>query len=176
MKKRVLIIDGYNVIRNNKRYLGLGCDFDGKETWNKAREALINDASVMSADDFNRIVVVFDGAGNSFSDGKPTNKAGVEVIFSPSGTDADSVIEKLALDIRKNGGQALVVSSDYNIQKTVFGGGITRMSASAFASESEENDIERKEHMRNVINKTTIASRLDDKTINQLEALIQNKL
>ena len=43
-RRQVLIVDGYNVIRNNDRYAHLGIDYESGEGWNKARETLINDA------------------------------------------------------------------------------------------------------------------------------------
>ena len=47
-RRQVLIVDGYNVIRNNDRYARLGIDYESGEGWNKAREALINDAAQLA--------------------------------------------------------------------------------------------------------------------------------
>lgn len=139
-RRRVLIIDGYNVIRNNGRYTRHGADYEGGFGWNKAREALINDAAYFAAGDYERCVVVFDGAGNPQSSGAPMREAGIEVVFSPAHTSADSVIEKYAFDAREKGYEVVVVSSDSAVQTTVFGGGVTRMSAASFGLASDVSD------------------------------------
>ena len=60
---------------------------------------------------------------------------GVRIMFSPAGTSADKVIEKLAHDARVRNVETMVVTSDATIQDTVFGGGIDRMSANGFSRE-----------------------------------------
>ena len=100
-RKVVLIVDGYNVIRNNPRYSQLGADYEASSSWNKAREAVINDAALMAKGSYDHCTVVFDGAGNSKSKGKPTRVCGIDVVFSPAGVSADTVIERLAHDARE---------------------------------------------------------------------------
>lgn len=173
-RHKALIVDGYNVIRNNKRYTSLGVDYND-DAWNKAREALINDAALFANKDYERCTVVFDGAGNLFSSGVPTKEAGIQVVFSPSGVSADSVIEQLAHDAREDGFEVVVVSSDFTIQSTVFGGGVTRMSASAFGSHSEVLEEEWHDAGERVRSKTknTVGSRIAPDVAEKLKAMVR---
>lgn len=176
-RKTVLIVDGYNVIRNNERYRTMGVDYESESTWNKARETLINDAALMAQGTYEHCTVVFDGAGNTRSKGKPTRVCGIDVIFSPAGVSADTVIERLAHDAREAGKEVMVVSSDFTIQSTVFGGGVTRMSSPGFALagealEDDWHELERKEASQT---KNTVAKRIDPKTAARLEAFVRGK-
>ena len=172
-RRQVLIIDGYNVIRNNKRYAGLGLDYEGGAGWNKAREALVNDAAYFAQGSYEHCTVVFDGAGNPSSEGKPLEKAGIDIIFSPSGVSADSVIETLAHEAREKGLEVVVVSSDFTIQSTVYGGGVTRMSAAGFGIDSEVLEQEWRENSRTESSKNTIAGRIDKDTLAKLNAIVR---
>ena len=171
-RHRILIVDGYNVIRNNSRYTRHGADYEGGAGWNKAREALINDASYFAAGDFERCTVVFDGAGNPGSKGAPLHEAGVEVVFSAAGTSADSVIEKRAHDARESGFEVVVVSSDSTIQSTVFGGGVTRMSAASFGLASDASEDSWHEDAKRPANvKNTVADRTPADVLEKLQRL-----
>lgn len=172
-RHRVLIVDGYNVIRNNARYSDLGPDYEGGSYWNDAREALINDAAYYTvAEGYERCTVVFDGAGNPLSSGKPQSVTGVSVVFSPRGRSADSVIEKLAYDARVQGFEVVVVSSDFTVQSTVFGGGVTRMSSSGFGmasaqlEESWQENAKRPSHVKN-----TVAERVSPEVVEKLRRM-----
>ena len=174
-RRRVLIVDGYNVIRNNKRYAGLGPDYEGGNGWNKARETLINDAAHFAQGSYERCTVIFDGAGNSASSGEPMQEAGIDVVFSPAGVSADSVIEQLAHDAREEGFEVVVVSSDYTVQSTVYGGGVTRMSAAGFGIDSEILEQEWHEHAKTTSSKNTIAGRVDADTLAKLNAIVRGE-
>ena len=176
-RKVVLIVDGYNVIRNNPRYSGLGADYEASSAWNKAREAVINDAALMAKGTFDHCTVVFDGAGNSKSKGKPTRVCGIDVIFSPAGVSADTVIERLAHVARESGKEVVVVSSDFTIQSTVFGGGVTRMSSTGFSSASEalEEEWHESGYKAGKAVKNTIAGRIDPDVAARLDAFVRGK-
>ncbi|MBS3956648.1 MAG: NYN domain-containing protein [Clostridiales bacterium] len=131
MKKRdVLIVDGYNVIR----HAGGAYETLFAADPDSARTRLVADVAAFAHGEY-RAIVVFDGAGNPYSDGVVHQVAGVDVIFSASGVDADTVIERLALEARGAGEKAVVVSSDTQTQWSVMGAGITRMPSSAFIEE-----------------------------------------
>ena len=174
-RRKVLIVDGYNVIRNNGRYTGLGVDYND-DAWNKAREALINDASFFAKDAYERCTVVFDGAGNPNSNGKPTRTAGIDVIFSATGMSADSVIERLAHDAREEGYEVVVVSSDFTIQSTVFGGGVSRMSSGSFGSINETNEEEWRERTVSPKVKNTLSERIDPDVAEKLRRMVRGDL
>lgn len=175
-RRQVLIVDGYNVIRNNDRYAHLGIDYESGEGWNKARETLINDAAQLAQEHYERCTVVFDAAGNPDSTGAPVHKAGIDVVFSPAGVSADSVIERLAHDAREKGFEVVVVSSDFTIQATVFGGGVATLSSLAFTADSADVEEERRGLARRAASeKRTIADRLDVETRAKLEAMVRGE-
>ena len=173
--KRALIIDGYNVIRNNDCYqVEDQEDYSSEDTWNKARQKLINDAGLHANQSYERCAVVFDGAGNESSEGKPKTIAGVEVIFSPYKVSADSVIERLAHDMREDGFEVVVVSSDAAIQTTVFGCGVSRMSALGFGSASEIDKQELHERKRQEISHSgNIASKINPDVAKKLHDFVR---
>lgn len=133
-RKKLLIVDGYNVLRSGSRYQRID-DPDYTDDWfNAARDALVNDVINFAGREW-RAIVVFDGGGNANSAGEAQTVGGVRIVFSPAGQSADKVIEKLAHDARERQVETLVVSSDATIQDTVFGFGIDRMSAEGFSRE-----------------------------------------
>lgn len=172
-RRKVLLVDGYNVIRNNERYRSdIATDYEAGEGWNDARENLINDAAYFAKGSYERCMVVFDGAGNTASSGRPERKAGIDVVFSPAGVSADSVIEKLAHDAREKGFEVVVVSSDFTIQSTVFGGGVTRMSAAGFGLASAQMEQDWHEDAQKPANvKNTLAERVGGDMAAKLKAL-----
>ncbi len=172
-RKRILIIDGFNVLRSGKRYkdiVGPNPDWD-HDAYNRAREALINDVASYAGRDCDA-TIVFDGGGNVESTGESLRIGGVRVVFSPAGFAADTVIEKLAHEGRNAGYEVMVVSSDATIQDTVFGLGVDRMSAAGFSREIERHHEEAHlDEMPQVSSKRTVEGRLDAKTLERLHAL-----
>lgn len=174
-RKKLLIIDGYNVLRSGSRYrLIVGPDY-AHDAFNRAREALINDVVSYAGRD-TRAVIVFDGADNAFSTGEPDVIGGVRIMFSPAGQSADKVIEKLAYDARMRGVETMVVTSDATIQDTVFGGGVDRMSANGFSREVEMLVEEvRQDDSPAISVKNTVAERLSPAVRAKLAALRDGK-
>ncbi len=170
-RKKLLIVDGYNVLRSGKRYKRIAEPDYTDDTFNAAREALINDVVNFAGRDW-RAIIVFDGGKNAFSTGEAETVGGVRIVFSPAGSSADKVIEKLAHDARERQVETLVVTSDATIQDTVFGFGVDRMSADGFSREvSSYYDEARLEEMPKVAQKNTVAARIDPETLAKLEAL-----
>ena len=103
-RKKLLIVDGYNVLRSGSRYRWQPrADEDYTDDFfNAARDRLINDVVNYAGRDMGAIIV-FDAADNELSQGSRTKIGGVQVIFSPAGQSADKVIEKLAYDAGKRG-------------------------------------------------------------------------
>lgn len=133
-----LIVDGYNVLRAAKEYASLA-DRDLEA----ARERLVRDAAAYAAGRY-RCTVVFDGGGNPLSDGTPHRAGSVTVVFSPHGTSADAVVERLASRARARRRAALVVSSDTVLRSVTAGGGIDLMRAELFAAEVRAARSERR--------------------------------
>ncbi len=172
-RKKLLIIDGYNVLRSGSRYrdiVAANPDYTD-DAFNTARETLINDV-INYAGYGSQAIIVFDGAHNRYSEGQPQTVGGVKIIFSPAGQPADHVIEKLAHDARERMVEALVVTSDATIQDTVFGGGIDRMSAEGFCrAVTGHYEVAQLDDAYAVARKNTIASHIPAETLRKLEQL-----
>ncbi len=174
-RKSLLIVDGYNVLRSGSRYARISQPDYTDDTFNTAREALINDV-INYAGRSTRAIIVFDGAFNEHSRGEVEKIGGVQIMFSPAGQSADHVIEKLAHDARERDIDTIVVTSDATIQDTVFGGVVVRMSAEGFCREMALHDEgvsvstspER-------ISKNTIETRIPAETLQKLKDLRDGK-
>ena len=176
-RNRMLIVDGYNVLRSGSRYKNMSLDMpDYDHDWfNRAREMLINDVVHYAGREY-LATIVFDGGGNAESTGEEQKVGGVSVVFSPAGSSADKVIEKLAHEGRERGCEVLVVTSDGTIQDTVFGFGVDRMSAEGFSIELERyyHDAALDE-VPKAAEKRTVAGRIDSDTLAKLKALRDNR-
>jgi predicted RNA-binding protein with PIN domain len=161
----LLIVDGYNVIRATARYRTLA--EDDVET---AREALVADVAAYAAGEASA-TVVFDGGMNPSSTGSPVRVAGVDVIFSPYGRDADTVIEELVGRSRAAGDDVTVVTSDAATQWVVLGQGAARMSSADLSADLEELDDEMSEHTPSGSKRSTVEERLDEETRRELRRL-----
>lgn len=170
-RKKLLIVDGYNVLRSGSRYREIAGPDYTDDTFNTARETLINDVVNYAGRD-RRAIIVFDGAKNAFSTGDAEVIGGVRIMFSPAGQSADKVIEKLSHDARERQVETLVVTSDATIQDTVFGFGIDRMSANGFSREvAAYYEEARLDDTPKVSEKNTVGSRIDPQTLAKLKAL-----
>ena len=172
-RKRLLIVDGYNVLRSGSRYRWQPrADEDYTDDFfNTARERLINDVVNFAGRDMGA-VIVFDAGDNELSQGSRTKVGGVDVVFSPAGQSADKVIEKLAHDARERMIETHVVTSDATIQDTVFGGGVDRMSADGFSHEvGEYYQSARLDETPKVAEKRTLADRISPEALAKLRAL-----
>lgn len=170
-RKKLLIVDGYNVLRSGSRYKRIKSPDYTDDTFNTARERLINDVVNFAGREW-RAIIVFDGAQNEFSRGEVEKVGGVQIMFSPSGQSADKVIEKLAHDARERMIETLVVTSDATIQDTVFGGGVDRMSADGFSHEvGMYYDEARLDETPQVARKNTVAERIPGDVLAKLKAM-----
>lgn len=135
----VLIVDGYNVIRSTAPYAEMA-----ERDLERARDALLADVAAYAANEA-RATVVFDGGGNPLSDGSSQEFCGIEVVFSPHGQSADTVVEARARRARDSGHDVEVVSSDAATQWAVMGASTVRRSAREFATDLR---LERSEYDR----------------------------
>lgn len=172
-RNKMLIVDGYNVLRSGSRYRALQNIPDyTDDVLNRSREVLLSDVIAYAGRDYRQAILVFDGGGNDFSDGTPDIIGGVKVIFSPAGMTADKVIEKLAHDARERHIEVMVVTSDATIQDTVFGGGVDRMSAEGFSHEIETLLYEaHEEKMPKIAKKSTVSERIGKSSVHALQQL-----
>ncbi len=170
-REKLLIVDGYNVLRSGDRYRQISVPDYTDDAFNTARETLINDVVNYAGHDWHAIIV-FDGAQNALSTGVTESVGGVRIMFSPAGQSADKVIEKLAHDARERRIEVLVVTSDATIQDTVFGFGVDRMSANGFSHEMGMyyEDV-RLDNTPKTAGKNTVSDRIDSETLAKLKAL-----
>jgi len=152
---RQLIVDGYNVLLRSPAYKSIAAnDLDA------ARAALVSDIAAFAHGEY-KALVVFDGGGNPASLGVAHDVAGVSVVFSPFGCDADAVIEAAARRAREAGDEAVVVTSDAQMQRTVMGGSVTRMSSDEFSRDVREGATDWAEHAPSGSKKGHLEDRID---------------
>jgi predicted RNA-binding protein with PIN domain len=102
-----IIIDGYNLIRQSKSLSALD-----QQDLQLGREGLLDMLSAYKRIKRHTVTVVFDGINAPpFSRHKDQIK-GIKVIFSHNGESADTVIKRMAAELRE---KALVVSSDLDV-------------------------------------------------------------
>ena len=153
--RKILLVDGYNVIRLTPPYRDLAqADLDS------ARVALVSDVAAFAGDEWDA-TVVFDGGNNRHSTGEPHEASGVTVVFSRYGTEADTVIEALARGAREGGAHVEVVTSDAQTQWAVFGRGVARRSSAEFAGELRSEEAAWREHSPHGEVRSTIEDRID---------------
>lgn len=159
-RNRLLLIDGYNVLRSGSRYSYIHTPDYTDDVFNTAREHLINDVVNFAGSDMEAIIV-YDGEYSEHSSETMEVVGGVKIIFSPRGQSADRVIERLSHDARERGVETLVVTSDATIQDTVFGGGVDRMSAEGFCRELVAHvDTFDEDELKTDVKKRTLADRI----------------
>ncbi|MDR2035204.1 MAG: NYN domain-containing protein [Coriobacteriales bacterium] len=175
--KKVLLVDGYNVIRAGRLggQLAQQSPDYAQDTYNAAREALLSNVSSFAGSEY-QATVVFDGAENQGSRGEMQSFGSIAYLFSPYGVSADTVIERLANKAAQEGKEVLVVSSDATIQSTVFGRTVTRMSASGFCREIESLQQDFDDFSlpgRVYAQKNTLAERIDPEVSEKLRRLVR---
>ena len=172
----LLVVDGYNVIFGTPRYKSLmdepsERDLD-HDPFERARELLVADVAAFAQGRYEP-VIVFDAAGNVNPEHPELRRAGVRMIFSPTGVTADTVIERLVGECRRQMREVTVVTSDNTIRATVGGIPVTRISSAMLAHEIDvldsecEVDIAERRH-----GKLTVEDRHDAKTLAKLNALL----
>jgi predicted RNA-binding protein with PIN domain len=154
---RRLIIDGYNLLLGAPRFAA-----DVERDIDTARDRLIAELGARAAEGQD-VTIVFDGAGNPFSDGEPRPVGGVTVIYSRAGTDADSVIESLAAAAREVGEETEIVTSDVATRWTSVGARVIVTRAASFADELAADDSAwRSEGHEAARGRATLSDRIDD--------------
>lgn len=172
----LLVVDGYNVIFGTPRYKSLmdepsERDLD-HDPFERARELLVADVAAFAQGRYEP-VIVFDAAGNVNPEHPELRRAGLRMIFSPTGVTADTVIERLVGECRRQMREVTVVTSDNTIRATVGGIPVTRISSAMLAHEIDVLDSEREVDIAERRHgKLTVEDRLDAKTLAKLNALL----
>lgn len=166
MKKKYLLVDGYNVL--------YGWDYL-KDLLNKNAEAargvlqdLLCNYQGFTKDE---VILVFDAYNNKNQTETVITYHSISVIYTKEAQTADSYIEKLNQTLAKEQ-NVRVVTSDYAQQKIILGQGATRVPISEFAVELKKLDREiQQEHLNKLKRRNFLIDNLDEKTATMLEAL-----
>lgn len=157
-----LIIDGNNVLHAHPVYGPMLVD-----DFEAARARFVSELAGFAHGGV-RIVLVFDGGGSGASDGAPHHIGPLTVIFSPTGSSADTIIEALAARSRSRGEHAVVVTSDIETRNAVSSGTVSVRSTSAFLEEMAAEAAERDESRSAGGRRVAVADRLDDRVASAL--------
>lgn len=113
MARNFLIIDGYNLMHA----AGLGRTRYGPGDLKRCRSRLLKQLENSLAESaLADTIVVFDGASVSPSDTETSSTSAMKVRYSPTGSDADTEIERL-LRNHSSPRQVIIVSSDHRLHK-----------------------------------------------------------
>ena len=134
-------MDGYNVIYKSGRYLARMDETADGDPFEQARDLLVADVAAYAKGRYDP-VIVFDAAGNVSPERPDLSKAGVRLVFSPTGESADAVIERLVTEQRLLPRAVTVVTSDRTIRATVGGVPVTRVSSDVLVSDVDALDAE----------------------------------
>ena len=128
-KKKMYIVDGYNVIHSWQSLKEAA-----KMDLEKAREILMDTLSNYVAFTKTELVLVFDAYLVKYGEGSETLKEGYKVIFTKENQTADAYIEKMMSAIGPNY-NITVITGDRLVQYSAVHSGILRMTAKEFEEE-----------------------------------------
>jgi predicted RNA-binding protein with PIN domain len=156
---RLILIDGYNVIRNTP-----GMAAADRASLAAGREALLRQVAAAYRHTPHRVVVVFDGDGLAESVHALSGRAGSRVIFTPHGVSADETLRRLAREAETRGEPATVVSEDVEVRQGATDTGAHAARPDEFASRLNQpaRDV-RKRGMHRAVVKSLLDGR-DAKT------------
>jgi hypothetical protein len=176
-KLPLLVVDGYNVIYAGAAYkrlvpaksaaTGPRAELDPMSA---ARDALVADVATFAQGSY-EAVIVFDGARNVNPARPAMSAGGVRLLFSDTGTSADSLIERLAREAKEAGRKVTLVTSDATVRATV-GDGVARISADTMSHNlaQQAHDVAQELEERSY-SRMTLGERLDPATLKKLNAL-----
>jgi predicted RNA-binding protein with PIN domain len=158
----VYLIDGYNVLH---QFLGQ----QGVDDLEEERRRLIDRIASYMGGTSDRAIVVFDSKVQLLQKTESAT-ANVDVYFGSFSRSADSIIEREVYAL-SSGQNVVVVSSDYQLQKTIFLPNVIRRSSRQFV-----NDLQ--QHTKSIAispNCITMSHRIEDRidpdTVDRLKAL-----
>jgi len=120
VEPRLILIDGYNVIRKTPGLLAAE-----RGSLAAGREALLARVAATYRHTPHRVVVVFDGDGPAASVSPLSGRARGQVIFTARGESADAMLSRLAHDAEADGERAVVVSEDLEVRLGAASAGAT---------------------------------------------------
>lgn len=114
MGPRLILVDGYNVIRNVP-----GLAAAERRGLEAGREALVQQLRARYRHTPHRVVIVFDGAGDAESVSPVPRMQRGQIVFTQRGETADSAIQRRAEAERAAGGEVWVCSDDIEVRTGV---------------------------------------------------------
>lgn len=176
--KRLLIVDGYNVINARRGAIsGAPGSVEASYSLSDAREKLISELMDYAGYSDQSVVLVFDAWMSDRTARTEEKHGAVTVVYTQKGEIADRYIERLcdelAADIELHKIEVRVASSDALEQTIVLGRGASRMSSRELMYEMaqlKEAGI-RRVIERPTVRRTTIAERLSPAVRARLEEM-----
>ena len=155
-----LILDGYNVVGALDRYRDA-------DTFDAARERLINDALKASGWTGRRVILVFDAHRGPDPRREELRAGGaLRLIYTAPGESADDVIERLLSQLESS---ATVYTADFALQRTALARGSVRATPREFANLIDE--LPALSRNPNVPRRSRVGDRLSPETIRKLEEI-----
>ncbi|MEF9941397.1 MAG: NYN domain-containing protein [Lachnospiraceae bacterium] len=166
MKKKYLLVDGYNVLYGWQELKSL-LERDYEAARGKLQDILCNYQG-FSKDE---VILVFDGYKNTNQTDTVFMYHNIHVVYTREAVTADSYIERINQTMAKEA-SVRVVTSDYAQQKIILGQGATRVSTREFLLEIQdmEHTIEA-EHLAKLKRRHTLMDSLPMDTAKMLEKL-----
>lgn len=106
-----ILVDGYNVIKNNEMFKAMEL-----KNFSSARVILIKQLHNKYRDTLHRVIVVFDGDGDSE---QVSHEDHIRIIYSRYNETADNVIKRLASEARQSGREVVMYSDDEEVRQAV---------------------------------------------------------
>ena len=168
--RRVLIVDGYNIINAHP-------DFSGGSL-SDARERLLNALMDYAGYSGQQVILVFDAWMSDRPTRTEEQHGAVTLVYTQKGEIADRYIERLcddlAEDVEFRRAEVRVASSDALEQTIILGRGATRMSSRELMYEMRELRSQgiRRAEVR-AVRRTPIADRLPEEVRRKLRAMVE---
>ncbi len=158
----VYLIDGYNVLHE---FLGHTVVTDLEEERNR----LIGRIASYMGGTSDRAIIVFDSHAQLLQKTESATR-NVEVYFGSFSRSADSIIEREVYSLSA-GESVTVVSSDYNLQKTIFLPNVIRRSSRQFVADLQHHTKSIANPQNCITMSHRIEDRVDRETVERLKAL-----
>jgi predicted RNA-binding protein with PIN domain len=120
MRSRVILVDGYNVIRHAPELLAAE-----RRSLASGRQALLAQIRAAYQGAPQRVIVVFDGDGPAETCSALAGLARGQVIYTARSVTADAVIMRLTEEERLRSGRVVVVTRDAELRQLANGYGAT---------------------------------------------------
>jgi predicted RNA-binding protein with PIN domain len=111
MRSRVILVDGYNVIRHAPELLAAE-----RRSLASGREALLAQIRAAYQSATHRVIVIFDGDGPAETRSPLAGLARGQVIYTARSVTADAVIVRLAAEERPRADDVVVVTRDTDLR------------------------------------------------------------